>query len=99
MNGIDKDAAEAFFNAVLSLKTADECQAFFKDVCTIKELQDISQRLQVAILLDQGMKYQEIGAKTGVSPATISRVNRCLVYGTGGYRKAIGKIKAAETEK
>ena len=51
------------------------------------------------LILDQGMKYQDIGARTGVSPATISRVNRCLVYGTGGYRKAIGKIKAAETEK
>ena len=99
MTGIRSEATDQLFKAVLSLNSLDECYDLFEDLCTIKELQDISQRLQVALLLDQGMKYQDIGARTGVSPATISRVNRCLVYGTGGYRKAIGKIKAAETEK
>jgi TrpR-related protein YerC/YecD len=99
MTGIHNEATDQLFRTLLSLGSLEECYDLFEDLCTIKELQDISQRLQVAILLDQGMKYQEIGAKTGVSPATISRVNRCLVYGTGGYRKAIDKIKAAETEK
>ena len=98
MNGIDKDAAEAFFNAVLSLKTAEECQAFFKDVCTIKELQDLTQRLQVAALLSEGRNYQEISRQTSVSSATISRVNRCLLYGDGGYRTVLARMQKSEVE-
>ena len=89
MNGIDKETADAFFNAVLSLETVEECQAFFKDVCTIKELQDLTQRLQVAALLSEGKNYQEISKQTSVSSATISRVNRCLLYGDGGYRTVL----------
>ena len=96
MNGIDLDLANNFFNAVLSLQTAEECQAFFNDVCTIKELQDLTQRLQVAVLLDQGKNYQEISKQTSVSSATISRVNRCLVYGDGGYRTVIDRMKKSE---
>ena len=96
MNGIDLDLANNFFNAVLSLQTAEECQAFFKDVCTIKELQDLTQRLQVAVLLDRGKNYQEISKQTSVSSATISRVNRCLVYGDGGYRTVIDRMKKSE---
>ena len=96
MNGIDLDVANFFFNAVLSLRTAEECQAFFKDVCTIKELQDLTQRLQVAMLLDQGRNYQEISKQTSVSSATISRVNRCLVYGDGGYRTVLDRLKEGE---
>ena len=96
MNGIDLDVANFFFNAVLSLKTAEECQAFFKDVCTIKELQDLTQRLQVAMLLDQGRNYQEISKQTSVSSATISRVNRCIVYGDGGYRTVLDRLKEGE---
>ena len=96
MNGIDLDLANNFFNAVLSLQTAEECQAFFKDVCTIKELQDLTQRLQVAVLLDRGKNYQEISRQTSVSSATISRVNRCLVYGDGGYRTVIDRMKKSE---
>ena len=98
MNGIDKDAAEAFFNAVLSLKNAEECQAFFKDVCTIKELQDLMQRFQVAQLLDGGRNYQEISKATSVSSATISRVNRCLLYGDGGYRTVLERMQKSEVE-
>ena len=96
MNGIDLDLANNFFNAVLSLQTLEECQAFFKDVCTIKELQDLTQRLQVAVLLDRGKNYQEISRQTSVSSATISRVNRCLVYGDGGYRTVIDRMKKSE---
>ena len=96
MNGIDLDVANFFFNAVLSLRTVEECQSFFKDVCTIKELQDLTQRLQVAVLLDQGRNYQEISKQTSVSSATISRVNRCLVYGDGGYRTVLDRMKEGD---
>lgn len=77
--------ADQFYSAILSLETKDECRAFFDDICTIKELQDLMQRLQVALMLSKGMNYQEISNSTSVSSATISRVNRCLNYGEGGY--------------
>ena len=96
MNGIDKDTARSFFDAVLSLKTVEECQAFFLDVCTIKELQDLTQRLQVAQLLSEGKNYQEISRQTSVSSATISRVNRCLLYGDGGYRTVLSRRAESE---
>ena len=96
MNGIDKDMAQSFFDAVLSLKTAEECQAFFLDVCTIKELQDLTQRFQVAVLLNEGRNYQEISKETSVSSATISRVNRCLLYGDGGYRTVLERRAQSE---
>ena len=98
MNGIDKDMAQSFFDAVLSLKTAEECQAFFMDVCTIKELQDLTQRFQVAVLLNEGRNYQEISRETSVSSATISRVNRCLLYGDGGYRTVLARRAEREVK-
>ncbi|MCR4620535.1 MAG: helix-turn-helix domain-containing protein [Clostridiales bacterium] len=99
MTGIRNEATDQLFRTLLELDSLEECYDLFEDLCTIKELQDISQRLQVALLLDKGMKYQDIGAKTGVSPATISRVNRCLLYGSGGYRLAIDKIRKEEAAK
>ena len=80
-----------FFEALLSLKTTEECEKFFEDICTIKELMDISQRYEVAVMLSEGKVYTEIAAKTGASTATISRVNRCLNYGSGGYKIAIDR--------
>lgn len=74
-----------FFEAVLKLKDIEECRKFFADVCTIKEIEALSQRVEVAKLLTQGKNYQEIIKQTGASTATISRVNRCLNYGNGGY--------------
>jgi len=74
------------FQAVLSLETEEECAAFFEDICTIKEIQDLTQRLCVAERLDSGEKYNNIEAATGASTATISRVNKCLNYGSGGYQ-------------
>lgn len=82
-----------FYNAILKLKTVDECDAFFSDICTIKELQDLEQRLYVASLLSEGKNYQEITELTSISSATISRVNRCLVYGNGGYRLVLEREK------
>ena len=72
------------FEAILTLKNVEECYKFFEDICTIKEIQSLSQRLEVAHLLQQNKSYIEISKKTGASTATISRVNRCFTYGTGG---------------
>ena len=85
--------AKALFEAILSLEDIDECARFFEDVCTIKEIQDLSQRYAVARMLDAGEKYQRIEAATGASTATISRVNKCLAYGSGGYRAVLKKSK------
>ncbi|MCR4692756.1 MAG: hypothetical protein K5664_02635 [Firmicutes bacterium] len=73
------------FDAILKLKDVQMCKNFFEDICTIKEIQDMSQRLQVAKELKNGKNYQEISKATGASTATISRVNKCLMYGNGGY--------------
>ena len=80
----------------MHLETVEECYDFFEDLCTIKELRDLSARLDVAFLLDKGLSYQAVAAETGVSSATICRVKKCLDYGSGGYRRAIDR--AAEEE-
>ncbi|MBQ4610951.1 MAG: helix-turn-helix domain-containing protein [Clostridia bacterium] len=82
-----------FFNAVLSLKTPEECCRFFEDVATIGEVQSMAQRLQVAKLLDQGLKYADIAERTGASTATISRVSRCLSYGADGYKLVLERME------
>lgn len=84
---------DRLFQTFLNLKTIDECYAYFEDLCTIKELNDMSQRLDAAILLAEGMSYQKIMEQVAISTATIGRVSRCLNYGTGGYRSAIEKLK------
>ena len=83
---------DLFYEAILSLQTAEECRLFFEDISTIKELQAMTQRLRVACLLDEGRNYLEVSEATGASSATISRVNRCLTYG-GGYRAALDNLK------
>ena len=89
--------AKALFDAILSLDNLDECAKFFEVVCTIKEIQDLSQRYAVARMLDEGEKYQKIEAATGASTATISRVNKCLAYGSGGYRAVLKKNKQSKS--
>ena len=84
MQNFDIKSFDQLFSAVLKLDGIEECRKFFEDVCTIKELEDITQRLQVASYLKEGKNYQEISALTGASTATISRVNKCLNYGSGG---------------
>ena len=79
------EGMDFFFNTVLQLENIDECYAFFEDICTIKELQSIAQRVVVAKMLKEGRVYSEIVDKTGASTATISRVNRSLSYGNDGY--------------
>ena len=87
-----------FYRAVLSLRDEDDCDRFFRDICTIKEMQELPQRLEVARLLSDGRNYQEITEKTTVSSATISRVSRCLLYGDGGYRRVLERLGGKENE-
>ena len=89
-------STEDLCKAILSLTTEQEVLAFLEDICTIKEIQDISQRLTVAQMLSQGISYTTICKETGASTATISRVNRCLQYGDGGYSQALQTQKAEE---
>ena len=83
--------ADDFFEAVLKLETKEECAKFFDDLCTMQELEAISQRLEVAMLLKDGKQYREITEKTGASTATISRVSKCLRYGGGGYEIVLNR--------
>ena len=89
-------AVTQLFETILRLETVDECAAFFEDICTIKEVQDMAQRLDAAILLDEGVGYQQTSEQVGISTATISRVSRCLNYGAGGYRMVIDRMKEEE---
>ncbi len=81
------------YQAILQLRTVEECESFFKDICTIREIQDISQRLEVASLLMDQKNYQEVSAATGVSTATICRVSKCLNFGEGGYRTVLERLE------
>ena len=91
----DKEKAniQQFYDAVLTLETAEECEKFFDDVSTIKELIDMGSRLEVAKMLDEGKVFNDISKETGASSATISRVNKCLGYGPGGYRLVLDRMK------
>ena len=84
---------KALYNAALSLKNEEECRIFFEDICTIKELETMSQRLDVAKKLIGGATFNENVAATGASTTTISRVNRCLRYGDGGYKLVLDRQK------
>ncbi len=89
---------DRLFEAILKLGSVEECYSFFEDICTIKELLDISQRLKVADMLMNKKSYQEIARATGASTVTISRVNRCLLYGSGGYRMMLERLAGGTTE-
>lgn len=95
---IHSESIDRLFQTILNLKTPQECYAYFEDLCTIKELQDMAQRLDTAILLAEGRSYQKITETIEVSTATIGRVSKCLNYGSGGYRTAIERLKAAQEE-
>ncbi|MEE1075169.1 MAG: YerC/YecD family TrpR-related protein [Acutalibacteraceae bacterium] len=89
----NKSAHEKLFKAILSLKSNEECSAFFDDICTIQELEALAQRLEVACLLNEGKSYIDINKATGASTATICRVSKCLNYGEGGYATAIERLE------
>ena len=92
MPDIRSKSIDRLFETILGLETVENCYDFFEDVCTIKELNDMAQRLDAAFLLDEGANYQTISQEIGISTATISRVSKCLKYGKG-YRQAIDKSK------
>ncbi|MBQ7817567.1 MAG: TrpR-related protein YerC/YecD [Oscillospiraceae bacterium] len=92
------EAMDTLFKTILNLESVDECYAYFEDLCTVKELQDMAQRLETAILLSKGASYQEITQQVSISTATIGRVSKCLNYGPGGYRTAINKLSKGEAE-
>ena len=87
------DQIALLYEAILALETPEECRAFFQDLCTVAELRAMSQRLEVAQLLDKGLIYNDILQRTGASSATISRVNRALQYGADGYKTVLPRLK------
>ena len=89
----DQNQVNQLYQAILSLKSPEECHAFFQDLCTVAELKAMAQRLEVAQMLDAGMIYNDILDHTGASSATISRVNRSLQYGADGYKIILPRIK------
>ncbi len=96
MMNFRSESVDRLFQTILNLETIEECYAYFEDICTIKEIQDMSQRLDTAILLSKGLSYQKITEEVDVSTATIGRVSKCLNYGSGGYRTAIEKLNSSE---
>ena len=93
---LDKPASDTLYRAIVTLQTEEECRKFFQDLCTVSELNAMEQRMDVAMLLDEGLIYSDILERTGASSATISRVNRCLHYGCDGYQTVIPRLKEQE---
>lgn len=93
MHQLQSESLDRLFDAIMKLESREECYSFFEDLCTVKELQDLGQRLDVAVLLNQGVNYTAISQQVNVSTATISRVSKCLNYGSGGYRRALERMK------
>ena len=93
---LDKPSSDSLYQAIAALNGEEEVRRFLQDLCTVSELKAMEQRMEVALLLDQGLIYSEILERTGASSATISRVNRCLHYGADGYRTIIPRLKEKE---
>ena len=98
MPGYRTKSVERLFKAISLLDTPEECGSFLEDICTINEIVDMAQRLDTALLLDKGENYQAIAQEIGISTATISRVSRCINYGSGGYKTVIEKLKSENNE-
>lgn len=93
MDKLRNESTDLLFESILTLKSVDECYSFFEDICTIKEIQSIAQRVVVAKMLTEGSVYSDIVEATGASTATISRVNRSLNYGSDGYKIAFKRLE------
>ncbi|MPN51438.1 hypothetical protein SDC9_199083 [bioreactor metagenome] len=87
-----RDDIDELFKAILTLQDEEDCYRFFEDICTINEIHAIAQRLQVAKLLSEKKTYSEIEETTKASTATISRINKCLVYGAEGYQRILARL-------
>ena len=90
---IHSESIDRLFKTILQLGSIKECYRYFEDLCTMKEIRDLGQRLEVARLLDEGCSYMQAGEATGASSATIGRVKRCLNYGSGGYRLILNRMR------
>lgn len=99
MDKLHTPDVDNLFRAILCLESVEECYKFFEDACTVKEILDIAQRLKAAKMLMNGENYVVVGKETGMSSATISRVNKCLEYGGGGYRAILEKMEKQEQGK
>lgn len=97
-NKIKDDATDLLFKAILNLKNQEECYRFFEDLCTVPELKAMSQRLVVAKMLTDKKVYSDIVTETGASTATISRVNRSLIYGCDGYELVFSRIFSEDND-
>jgi len=90
---IKNKSIDELYKAIITINSVEECYTFFEDLCTITEIQAMAQRYHVALMLEQGVTYSKIAEETGASSATISRVNRALNYGAGGYKTLIEKVE------
>lgn len=97
-NAVDKEQLDFLARALVALESTEECERLLSDICTIKELQDMAQRLQVARYLRKKTTYTDIAARVGASTATISRVNRALSYGEGGYEMILSRIEDEDND-
>ena len=88
-----REDIDELFQAILLLENEEDCYRFFEDICTINELHSIAQRLQVAKLLSEKKTYSEIEELTKASTATISRINKCLTYGSDGYKRILERMQ------
>ena len=95
---IKDDVTDKLFEAILTLENVEECYAFFEDICTVNEIKSLAQRLEVAKMLQQKKTYQDIQQITHASTATISRVNRCLSYGSDGYKLILERVGTNRAE-
>lgn len=93
------ESVDRLFQTFLNLETIDDCYVYFEDLCTIKEIRDMAQRLDTAILLKKGMSYQKISETLDISTATIGKVSKCLNYGSGGYKNAIERLNKEDNNK
>ncbi|MBP3657378.1 MAG: helix-turn-helix domain-containing protein [Clostridia bacterium] len=89
---------DALFESILQLRSVEECYTYFEDLCTVREIRDLGQRLEVARLLRAGSSYQQAASATGVSSATVGRVKKCLDYGPGGYEMIMKRMEADTDE-
>ena len=96
MKSYSDENIEFLYRSIVSIDNVEDCKHFFEDICTASELQEMSRRLKAAKMLSEGVVYSEIASKTGLSTATISRVNHCIKYGSEGYIKVLDKMKLEE---
>ncbi len=92
------EQTDTLFRSILALRDLDECYKYFEDLCTVKEIRDLGQRLTIAAMLAEGSSYLQAAEKVGVSSATVGRVKKCLDYGAGGYRLVLERLRGQDDD-